>query len=314
MLTAPFHGNRLPSSTHSWGELPFSGFATVRSAEPAPKKEVSVTFRVVVMSGKINWILLCIVLLWWPTAAKGQINGFTQPFREIDLASDETGSIASIAVEAGSHVEKGQVIARLDDAVQLLQVEQADHQFRSTSALESAKRTLEKRQLITARIRDLINNGSATESELIRAELEESIARENFSAAQESAVGYEINLRRAQLMLERRLIRAPFSGVVSKIHQREGEFVSAMHPELVHLVQVDKLLAIFDLPSHQVNLLDTDKPITVGFHDGTEAQGTLYSVGVQTRAESGTIEVKILLDNQNGKLRSGEQCYLDITY
>ena len=266
------------------------------------------------MSGKSNWILLCVVLLWWPTVAKGQINGFTQPFREIDLASDETGSIASIAVEAGSHVEKGQVIARLDDAVQLLQVEQADHQFRSTSALESTKRTLEKRQLITARIRDLINNGSATESELIRAELEESIARENFSAAQENAVGYEINLRRAQLMLERRLIRAPFSGVISKIHQREGEFVSAMHPELVHLVQVDKLLAIFDLPSHQVNLLDTEKPITVGFHDGTEAQGTLYSVGVQTRAESGTIEVKILLDNQNGKLRSGEQCYLDITY
>lgn len=266
------------------------------------------------MKKKYNWFLLFVVMMWWPTATQAQINGFTMPFREIDLASDETGSIAEMLVEEGSPVDKGQVIARLDDAVQKLHVEQADHQFRSTSALQSAKRTLEKRELITARIQDLINNGSATESELIRAELEESIARENFSAAQENAVGYEINLRRAQLMLERRLIRAPFTGVISKIHQREGEFVSAMHPELVHLVQVNKLLAIFDLPSHQVNLLESDAPITVGFHDGTEAQGTLHSVGVQTRAESGTIEVKILLDNQNGNLRSGEQCYLDITY
>ncbi|MDG1810232.1 MAG: efflux RND transporter periplasmic adaptor subunit [Pirellulaceae bacterium] len=266
------------------------------------------------MSIRIACTLFVIISFANLNHAMAQINGFTQPYREIDLASDETGSISTLNVNAGTEVEVGQIIARLDDGVQKLQVEQASHLSHSTSALESAKKTYEKRQLITERIRELISTGHATDSELIRAELEESIAQANYMAAQENTIGHEINLRKAELMLERRLIRAPFAGVVSKVHRRQGEFLSPLKPELVRLVQVDQLLAIFNIPSHQVKSLHQDQPLIVAFHDGTETQGTLHAVGVQTDAESGTVEVKILLDNQAGDMRSGEQCYLDITF
>ena len=44
--------------------------------------------------------------------------------------------------------------------------------------------------------------------------------------------------------------------------------------------------------------------------DGVDVIGTIYSIGVQTDAESGTVQVKVELDNSEGKLRGGEQCYL----
>ncbi len=263
------------------------------------------------MLNRIAKLALLLVLGTCPAVASAQINGFTEPFRKVELASDEAGSIAKLRVEEGSLVEAGQILAELDDRVQRLQVESARHLVNSTSAMEAASRTLEKRSLIARRIRDLINTGHATESESIRAELEESIARAKYVAAEEEAIGREIDLRRAQLMLERRAIRAPFDAVVAKVYRQEGEFLSPLHPEVVSLIQVDRLLAVFNVPSNEIKDLREQSKITVFFNSGLDVIGELHSIGVQTDAESGTVAVKILLDNAEGKLRSGEQCYLD---
>lgn len=247
-----------------------------------------------------------------PSTAQAQINGFTEPLRKIELASDESGSISQMPVEEGDRVQTGDVLAHLDDRVQRLQVESARHLTQSTSSLDAARRTLEKRELISGRIRQLVSTGHATESEIIRADLEESIARARYVAAEEESIGRDIDLRRAELMLERRIIRAPFDGVVAKIHRREGEFLSPLHPELVTLIQVDKLLAVFNVPSSEVVGLRQKDRLSVSFADGVDRVGSLHSVNVQTDAESGTVQVKVLLDNAKGRLRSGEQCFLDI--
>ncbi len=244
--------------------------------------------------------------------AQDKINGFTEPLRTIDLASDETGAISTLAVDEGSRINEGEIVAKLDDRVQRLQVESARHLTESTSALEAARRALEKRTLITSRIQQLIETGHATDSELIRADLEESIARAKFVSAEEEFVGRQIDLRRAELLLERRLIRAPFNGVVSTIHRREGEFLSPVHPEIITLIQVDELIAVFNVPSDQIESMKQTDQIEVNFLDGNQHIGKIHSIGVQTDAESGTVQVKIALDNAEGKLRSGEQCYLEV--
>lgn len=295
--------------THACRELRFSTQPGTSSVRPVRKLALRLVESQ--MLNRIAQLALLLVIGACPSLASAQINGFTEPFRKVELASDEAGSIASLLVDEGSHVEAGQVLAELDDRVQRLQVESAEHLVNSTSALEAASRTLDKRSLIAGRIRELINTGHATESELIRAELEESIARAKYVAAEEETIGREIDLRRAQLMLERRAIRAPFSAVVSQVYRQEGEFLSPLHPEVVSLIQVDKLLAVFNVPSNEIADLRNLSQIPVLFNDGTEVTGKLHSIGVQTDAESGTVAVKVLLDNSAGNLRGGEQCYLD---
>ncbi len=261
---------------------------------------------------KIRFI--CVILLatfCMHEVSHAQITGFTEPFRKIELASDEAGSIAELLCREGTQVNQGDVLARLDDRVQKLQVESAQHLVDATSALDAARQHLEKREIISDRIQQLLGTGHATESELIRSELELSIAKSKYAASQEEAVSREIDLRRAQVLLDRRSIRAPFTGVVAKLHRKEGEFLSPLRPELVTLIQVDRLLAVFNVPSEQINSFAVGSKATVSFNDSQQVIGNVYAIGVQTDAESGTVQIKVQLDNSKDQLRSGEQCYLE---
>ena len=64
----------------------------------------------------------CIAALLLTSVAEGQIDGFIEPFRSIELSSDETGAIAALEVEEGDSVSTDQIIARLDVRVQELQL------------------------------------------------------------------------------------------------------------------------------------------------------------------------------------------------
>ena len=57
----------------------------------------------------------CIAFLALSAVANGQIDGFTEPFRKIDLSSDETGSIAEMLVEEANGVEQKSIKGTAQD-------------------------------------------------------------------------------------------------------------------------------------------------------------------------------------------------------
>jgi len=265
--------------------------------------------------GPLSWLVLAVVLvLAYFGTLQGQnaIDGFTQPFLSVDLSSDESGAILSMSIEEGAFVEEGDLICKLDDRIQQLHLEMAEHQMNSKSDLDAARRSHKKREIVYERLQTLRNGGHASESELIRSEMEMSISKSKFLAAQEAAIGREIEFRRTQMMLERRNVRAPFTGKISKIHRFEGEFVSPLRPEIVTLVQTDKLLAVFNVSGESNLDLKKGQKVTVRFLDGRTAEGVVFSVGVVLDAESGTMNVKVRLDNADDRLQSGLQCQLEL--
>lgn len=261
-----------------------------------------------------SWFIgLCLItLLMTAAVANGQIEGFTEPFRLIDLSSDETGAIAELNVEEGQLINENDIVCQLDNSVQTIQVEIAKHLAESSSQVKAAEESYKKRKAINDRIQQLLTNGHATDSELLRSEMELSISKARFLSAQEDAQVREIEYRRAILQLERRTIRAPFSGVVSKIHKRAGEFISPMHPEVISLIQVDRLIAKFNVPSSQARIFEPGKTFQLTMTNGEEVEATVYSVGVFTKAESGTVEIKLVIENSDGRLRAGEFATLNI--
>ncbi len=239
-----------------------------------------------------------------------EIQGFMEPIRSIELASAETGIIKSVNVSEGQKVKKDQVLARLDDEIQKIQLDLAKHLANSKSAAEAARKALDKREMITERIRKLRNSGNASESELIRSEMELAIAKAKYMAAIEELKSREIEKRRAEITLRRRTIRAPFNGVVAKLHYHQGEFLSPIKPELLQLVQVDELLAVFPVPVSLAPTLKNKKHISVYLSDGTKLHGSIHSLGVTADASSNTLSLKVKINNASGKLHSGEECYL----
>ena len=240
------------------------------------------------------------------------VEGITEPYRTVELASDESGSISEIFVEEGQKLKAGQPIARLDDRVQRLKVELAQHLAKSTSALEASKKAWQKRRDIAERIRKLIGKGHATESEIIRAEMELSIAKAKYLAAQEEAAGRQIELRRTEVELDRRTMTAPFDCVVAELLHDEGEFLSPLRPEIAKLVQVDQLLGVFPVPASYVDRLQLKQEVSVSFEDGPTVTGRIHAIGVTNDPESGTVTIKVKIDNQSGELRSGQRCLLKL--
>lgn len=240
--------------------------------------------------------------------AEGQFDGFTEPYRTIELASDETGLIEKVLVQEGDRIGEGGEIARLSSDLQRVQLELAEHMAGTNSAIVSAEQSLAKREQIHEQIQKLRANGHAHENELVRAEMELDLARSRLQAAKDEHTAREIELRRATAQLERRTIVAPFAGVIAKLHRKEGEFLSPVRPEVVTLVDTDQLYAVFSIPSSSVGILEIGKtyPLEIGSQVGVNAK--LDSIGVQTDAESGTVRVKLLIDNRDLKLRAGEPC------
>lgn len=253
-----------------------------------------------------------IAILMLTAVAEGQIDGFIEPYRSIELSSDETGSIAVVDVEEGDIVQRNDTIARLDVRVQELQLEIATHLANTTSQIVAAEETLKKRKAIAARLEKLKSQGHASRSEIIRAEMELSIAQAKYLAAKEEQAVRAIERRRAEVQLARRTIRSPFDGVVAKIHRREGEFLSPLHPEVATIIQVDRLLATFAIPSSQVTMFSVGKEFNLELENGQLITAKVYRIGVETDAQSGTIEIKLVIENPMFQLRSGEICTLNI--
>ncbi len=271
--------------------------------QPSPK---SLTEMVLFVIGT------CLTFFTFAAVSQGQIEGFTEPFRSIDLSSDEAGAIAELKVDEGNGVAEGDVIARLDDRLQKVQLEIASEMANASSQLNAARKTLEKRRMIGERLRRMQANGHASESELIRSEMELSIAEAKFNSAREEAAIRTIEKQRAEIKLSRRSITAPMSGIVSKVHCREGEFLSPLRPEIVTIIQVDRLLSTFNIPVSQANEFRVGKEFELRFESGKAVVATVYSVSVSTDAQSQTVEVKLVFENRGGTFRAGEICTLNI--
>ena len=60
--------------------------------------------------------------------------------------------------------------------------------------------------------------------------------------------------------------------------------------------------------------LRIDQDVTIHFLDSeVETKGTVEFISPVTDAESGTVRVKIRIDNPDGKYRSGERCTLEFS-
>lgn len=255
---------------------------------------------------------LCVVFFTFAAVSHGQVEGFTEPYRSIHLAGDEAGAIFQLKIDEGDHVQRGDVIAQLDDRVQRVQLQIASELANAQSQLEAARQSYDKRQTISSRLRTMHAQGHASESELIRSDMELSIAQSKYSAAREDAAVRAMEKQRAEIQLSRRSITTPISGVIAKVHRREGEYLSPMRPEVVTIIQVDRLYATFNVPASQAREFETGKEFELKFENGDVVLAKVKSVSVKTDAQSQTVEIKLVFENPNGQFRAGEICTLSI--
>jgi len=259
-------------------------------------------------------IAICAALLMFAASASGlDVDGFTEPYRSVDVAAAEIGIIAEMKVREGDVVSKGQVLATLDNELQKALLAIAQKNVDARGRLESARAELALRAHHLEKLETLLQKGHARHDEVERARADVAIAQANVLSAEEEHTVRQLEHQKIAVQLQRRNVLAPIDGVVTDIHKDEGEYVAPTDPYVLHMVQLERLWATFSIPgSHAAALNVGDRvPVRVA-SSATAVEGVLEYVAPITDAESGTVRVKVRLDNPDGAYRSGQRCSLQL--
>lgn len=260
--------------------------------------------------GILTVLILVSPYAWFNALARAtELEGYTEPIQQSDVAFDDSGTVAAILVPPGAVVEKGQAIAKLNDEVFTQALAIAKHNFSMHGRLDSARADLSLRAFRYNQLMELFRKGNARVEETTRAESELKVARANVLAIEEEQQLRKLELDRAKAQMERRTLRAPFTGMVVRHYRNEGEYVSPNDPKILHLANVDRLRANFTTNHFDLGDLQIGNAYQMDFFESNQfAMGTLTFVSPVADAESGTISIRLEIENTEGRIRAGERC------
>jgi RND family efflux transporter MFP subunit len=156
-------------------------------------------------------------------------SGYVTARRQATVSSKFTGKVVEVLVEEGMKVEKGQVLARLDDSQerQSVGMARANLEAARLSAIETEARLREANSRKT-RFEDLVAKGVASRSDWDTVEAEVDALQARLSSQRQQTTAAERGLGMAQQTLDDTIIRAPFSGVAISKNAQPGEIISPM--------------------------------------------------------------------------------------
>ncbi|MGB7326933.1 MAG: efflux RND transporter periplasmic adaptor subunit [Rubripirellula sp.] len=245
------------------------------------------------------------------TPSQDLYEGLIEPKHTIMVAASEVGLLESLDVKVGDRVTAGEVVAHLDDAMQQSAVRIATLQSLMTGERDAAKAELDFSQTRAQKLRPLAENGMARPDELARAETELRVSAARYAAAEEQFQLRQLELQRYRLQLERRRVRSPMSGVISRVLRKPGEFISPGEPSVVQMLVVDQLIAVFNIPIEDTPEIKVGTPVRVFLRStSSKVDAVVTSLAPEIEGESGTLQVRVELDNTDGRMMAGDRCTL----
>jgi len=223
------------------------------------------------------------------------------------ISAETGGRVTAILHREGEVVEAGDALILLDDATSKAQVELAKATIEASHALRvQACLTRDHAG------RELARNRKLAQQKVVSVDLLDSlqVAFDTAKAACEAARADEnkaqATLSNAEAELEKRTVRAPFSGVVAEVTTELGEWVTPSPPMLVAPPVVDlinlKTLYVSapmdEVDSARIQLGQATK-VTVDSRKGQVFKGSVVRVApyvLDVEAQNRTVEVEVGFD------------------
>lgn len=214
-----------------------------------------------------------------------EVNGTVVAAEYVELHPEVSGRLTYLNVPEGGRVEKGTVMAKINDAD--LQAQLA----KTKVLLELAQKTEERyRKLLSV-------NG---------------INQADYDAILNQVNGYKADLVYTQALIDKTVVKAPFSGTVGLRQISPGAFVTTASI-IATIQQVDKLKVDLTVPETYAKILHKGNNIDVVLDNGTGAKQKATIIAVEPQANLATRNLKVRAVLDNGKANPGGfvKAYLD---
>jgi membrane fusion protein (multidrug efflux system) len=208
-----------------------------------------------------------------------EVTGALTADESADVASERDGNVASVRVERGTYVEKGGILATLDEREAKAQLDQARANLAWTSAEVERYAELRKKQVV--------------------------------AKAEDQRKGTDLDLSKAALALAEKgfedcTIRAPFSGVVTEKKISAGAFVRRGQA-ICGLVKIDPLRAELAIPEIATPAIKVGQKARLNVQSFPDRafDGIVRYIGPSLRSEARTLVVEAVVPNPERLLRPG---------
>jgi membrane fusion protein (multidrug efflux system) len=213
----------------------------------------------------------------WPSTL--QAIGTMAAVQGVTVSTDLPGTVEQIAFASGQAVQEGALLVRLDA-----------RQERSQLAAIEAQRTLAGLQF--GRMKDLLDQRVISQAEFDRAVMDQ-----RHSDAQ---------LGEVQTTIERKVIRAPFAGVLGLRQVNLGQFLAPGDP-IVLLQSLNPIYVDFGVPQQDAGDIRIGRRVRVTTEDlaGREFIGRITAIDAVVDETTRNVRVQATLENRSHELRPG---------
>lgn len=213
----------------------------------------------------------------WP--ATTSVIGTVEAVQGVTVSADLPGTVVRITFDSGKWVEKGEVLVELDTREEHAQLAEAE-----------AQRDLTR--LNYARSQDLLKGGVISRQDYDRS-----------TADQKSAEGKVEEIRAT---IERKTIRAPFSGILGLRKVNLGQYLSA-GTAIASLQSLNPVYVDFGVPQQLTGQMKMGRELRITKDDlaGQMFSGRVTALDSVVDASTRNIQVQATVPNAAGKLRPG---------
>jgi membrane fusion protein (multidrug efflux system) len=213
----------------------------------------------------------------WPSTTT--VIGSAVAVHGVTVSADLPGKIEKIAFESGSAVHQGDVLVELDTRQERAQLADAEAQR------DLAKINFSRRQ-------GLVNEGV--------------ISRSDYDQAAAEQKSTEAKVGELRATIERKTIRAPFTGMLGIRQANLGQYLAAGDP-IVPLQSLNPIYVNFGIPQQTASHIRAGQQLRITLRDqgGAPFVGRVSAINSIVDEATRNVQVQATVPNPEGKLRPG---------
>jgi membrane fusion protein (multidrug efflux system) len=219
----------------------------------------------------------------------GRATGSTLPDEEVDLSFESSGKIVAIYFKEGTHVKKGELLAKINDRPLQAELKKLEAQVQLAKDRVYRQRTLLEKDAVSQEAYEQVT----TDYDKLMA---------------------DIDLVKAHIAQTELL--APFDGIIGLRLVSEGAYVTPA-TVVVNLTKISPLKIEFSINEYYAADVSNGTKITFYMQntDGKEQKynATVYAVESEIEIKTRTLKARAIFPNENESIQPGRYVLVEIT-